>query len=127
MGFELKSRGAVYVDIGEEMKTGNPPVSSDQIQHLEMFDLIYRSLCALLYNYAPLSGHPGGSISSGPFVTNILFNTMDYDFSDPDRDDADIISYAAGHKALGLYSLWALRNEIVRIGAPNLLPKEEYY
>jgi transketolase len=127
MGFELKSRRAVYVDIMEEIKKGDPPVSSDQVQHLEAFDLIYRSLCALLYNYAPLSGHPGGSISSGRFVTHILFHTMDYDFSDPDRDDADIISYAAGHKALGLYALWALRNEIVRIGAPNLLPKEECY
>src|SRR5512139_1157883 len=127
MGFELKSRRAVYVDIAEEMKKSDPPLSSDDVQHLETFDLIYRSLCALLYNYVPLSGHPGGSISSGRFVTNILFSAMDYDFSDPDRDDADIISYAAGHKALGLYSLWALRNEIVRIAAPNLLPKEERY
>ena len=40
---------------------------------------------------------------------------MDYDIALPDRDDADIISYAAGHKALGLYALWALRNEIVRV------------
>lgn len=60
MGFELKSRRAVYVDIAEEMKKGDSPVSSEQVQHLETFDLIYRSLCALLYNYAPLSGHPGG-------------------------------------------------------------------
>src|SRR5512136_3063420 len=127
MGFELKSRRAIYVDIAEEIKKGDPPVSSDQVQYLETFDLIYRSLCALLYNYVPLSGHPGGSISSGRFVTHILFSTMDYDFSDPDRDDADIISYAAGHKALGLYSLWALRNEIVRLGAPSLLPSDKRY
>ena len=44
---------------------------------------------------------------------------------DPDRADADIISYAAGHKALGLYAMWALRNEIARIGAPELLPHDE--
>ncbi|NIU62769.1 MAG: hypothetical protein GWN66_18165, partial [Pseudomonas stutzeri] len=46
---------------------------------------------------------------------------------DPDRADADIISYAAGHKALGLYAMWALRNEVVRVGAPELLPKDERY
>ena len=43
----------------------------------------------------------------------------------PDRDDADIISFAAGHKALGIYALWALRNEIARIAVPELLPKKE--
>ncbi|MBM3200428.1 hypothetical protein FJZ53_05815, partial [Candidatus Woesearchaeota archaeon] len=94
-------------------------------QHFENFDLIYRSLCAMLYNYVPMSGHPGGSISSGRFVSGLLFNSMDYDISNPDREDADIISYAAGHKAMGLYAFWALRNEVLRIGAPDLLPKDE--
>ncbi|MHC5024322.1 MAG: hypothetical protein ACYTGG_10505, partial [Planctomycetota bacterium] len=69
-----------------------------------------------------MSGHPGGSISSGRFVAALLYDGMDYDVSDPDREDADIISYAAGHKALGLYAMWALRNEVIRIGAPELLP-----
>ena len=41
--------------------------------------------------------------------------------------DADIISYAAGHKALGLYAMWALRNEIARIAAPELLPVEAQF
>ncbi len=89
-----------------------------------MFDLVYRSLCAVLYNYVPMSGHPGGSISSGRFVAGILFDAMDYDVSNPDREDADICSYAAGHKALGLYAMWALRNEVARIGAPELLPRD---
>jgi len=44
--------------------------------------------------------------------------------SNPDREDADICSYAAGHKALGLYGMWALRNEVARIGAPDLLPRD---
>jgi transketolase len=35
-----------------------------------------------------------------------------------------MISYAAGHKALGLYTMWALRNEVARIAAPDLLPKD---
>ena len=38
-----------------------------------------------------------------------------------------IISYAAGHKAMGLYAMWALRNEVARIGRPSLLPKDEKF
>jgi transketolase len=86
---------------------------------------MYRSLCAMLYNYVPTSGHPGGSISSGRFVSGVIFNHLDYDVANPDRADADIISYAAGHKTLGLYAMWALRNEVMRIGCPELLPKDE--
>jgi transketolase len=100
---------------------GQPaPLSPDDLELFERFDLLYRSLCAMLYNYVPMSGHPGGSISSGRFAASLLFESMDYDMSLPDRLDADIISYAAGHKALGLYALWALRDEIVRIAAPGL-------
>lgn len=91
---------------------------------LENFDIIYRSLCAVMYNFAPLSGHPGGSISSGRIVTSLLYCTMKYDISNPDRHDADIISYSAGHKALGLYAHWALRNEIMRIASPEFLPSD---
>lgn len=118
------SRRAKYIDITSEGIEGKRPLSSKEVQQFETFDLIYRSLCALLYNYVPTSGHPGGSISCGRFLTGILFDSLDYDISDPDREDADIISFAAGHKALGLYAMWALRNEIVRIGAPNLLPSD---
>ncbi|MBI4261215.1 MAG: hypothetical protein HY658_11680, partial [Actinobacteria bacterium] len=99
-------------------------ISDDEVAHFETFDLIYRSLCAAMYNYAPMSGHPGGSISSGRIVAPLLFGGMDYDPLGPDRLDADVISYAAGHKALGLYALWALRNEILRIAAPDLLPPD---
>lgn len=127
MELKFGPRRAVYIDIVEDMKQGGDPLTKDDIAHLEKFDLIYRSLCAVLFNYVPTSGHPGGSISSGRFVESLIFHTMDYDFSNPDRQEADIISYAAGHKALGLYAMWALRNEIVRIGAPNLLPKDEKY
>src|SRR5437763_10532403 len=93
-----------------------------EVLAFDHLDAIYRSLCAMLYNYAPLSGHPGGSISSGRFVSALLFDAMDYDFTNPSREDADSIVYAAGHKALGLYAMWALRNEIIRIGRPELLP-----
>ncbi|MDH3283124.1 MAG: hypothetical protein OEQ13_00145 [Acidobacteriota bacterium] len=125
MGFRLGPRRGTYIDISEDPSIESPDTSSAGVEQLTSFDLVYRSLCAILYNYVPQSGHPGGSISSGRFVAALLFDTMDYDLSDPDRDDADVISYAAGHKALGLYALWALRDEAARIAAPELLPGDE--
>ena len=100
------------------------PLDAEALAHFETFDLVYRSLCALLYNYVPQSGHPGGSISSGRMVAGALFDGMDYDLGEPERDDADIISYAAGHKAMGLYAMWALRDEMARVASPGLLPKD---
>ncbi|MCU0593805.1 MAG: hypothetical protein MUC57_20390 [Desulfobacterales bacterium] len=125
MGFQLGPRRGVYVDIAQENQ--KPQLPADDLAHFEQLDLMYRSLCAMLYNYVPMSGHPGGSISSGRMVAGIVFDTLDYDMSDPDREEADILSYAAGHKTLGLYAMWALRNEVIRIGAPELLPKDEKY
>lgn len=113
-----KRRG-VWMDIGEDT---HGPLSAQELEAFEAVDMIYRSMCAMMYNYVPTSGHPGGSVSSGRFVSALLFDALDYDFSNPLSEQADIISYAAGHKALGLYSMWALRNEIIRIGAPDLLP-----
>jgi transketolase len=124
MALTLGPRRAVYLDISEEIKQAGLPLSRDEASIFEQFDLTYRTLCAIMFNYVPISGHPGGSVSSGRFVECILFDAMDYDVSDPDRSDADLISYAAGHKALGLYALWALRNEVLRIGAPDLLPDD---
>jgi transketolase len=127
MAVTFGPRRGLYIDVTEEMKKGEEPITADEVKHFETLDLIYRSLCALLFNYVPTSGHPGGSISSGRLVAGILFDAMDYDVSDPDREDADVISYAAGHKAMGLYALWALRNEVMRIGAPELMPAESRY
>jgi transketolase len=127
MAFKFGPRRGTYTDISKKLKAKGNQLSAGEKKYFEDFDLIYRSLCALLYNYVPASGHPGGSISSGRFVAGILFNAMDYDVCNPDREDADLVSYAAGHKALGLYSMWALRNEVIRIGAPQLLPKDERY
>jgi len=125
MALAFGPRRGIYIDISEELKKGDRPLTDDQVVSFETFDQIYRSLCALMYNYVPMSGHPGGSISSGRFVTGLMFNTADYDLANPARDDADMISYAAGHKALGLYGLWALRNEIARAGAADLLANDE--
>ncbi len=122
--FSFGARRGVYVDARDLLEDDGPVLEAEAIARLESLDVVYRSLCALLYNYVPMSGHPGGSISSGRFVQALLFRTMLYDFADPDREDADLVSYAAGHKALGLYALWALRNEIARIAAPELLPAD---
>jgi transketolase len=124
MTLDFGSRRGKYINIGKELTGKRKPLSPKELRHFEDFDLIFRSLCTMLFNYVPTSGHPGGSVSSGRFVSGILFDAMDYDFSDPLRQDADMISYAAGHKALGLYAMWALRNEIIRIGAPQLLPED---
>ena len=123
MSVSFGPRRAVFLDVHEQDMA--PPLMDRELQAFERLDLIYRSLCAMLYNYVPMSGHPGGSISSGRIAECLLFDLMDYDPSRPDRDDADILSYAEGHKAMGLYALWALRNEILRLGAPDLLPADE--
>jgi transketolase len=100
---------------------GDLGLTKEAVSHLQAYDLVYRSLAAILFNYAQ-SGHPGGSISSGHIVTGVLFGSLDYDIGDPLRRDQDLVSYAAGHKATGLYAMWALRDEVTRIGRPDLLP-----
>ncbi len=117
-------RRGVHLDIRDAIARDGAPLDAATLGHFEAFDQVYRALVAAMFNYVPLSGHPGGSISSGRFVQALLFGTLDYDLSRPDRDDADLVSYAAGHKALGLYALWALRNEVARLAAPELLPKD---
>jgi len=122
MTLKFGPRRGEYIDIRRELRGKEKPLSQDEVKVFERYDLIYRSLCALLFNYVPQSGHPGGSVSSGRIVSSVLFDAMDYDVSNPNREDADLISYAAGHKALGLYAMWALRNDVLRIAAPELLP-----
>jgi transketolase len=115
-------RRSVFLHVTEESRS---PLSTEELAAFELFDVVYRSLCAILFNYVPTSGHPGGSISSGRIVELVLFDAMEYDLSNPDRRDADMISYSAGHKALGLYAMWALRNEVARITAPELIPSDK--
>jgi transketolase len=130
--FTLGPRRGIFINVEDLLaaplgapKPGAPCVPAvDDLATFEVLDETYRALCAMLYNYVPGSGHPGGSISSGRFVQAILFDALDYDLSRPDAADADIVSYAAGHKALGLYAIWALRNEIARLWRPDLLPTD---
>lgn len=115
----LENRTATFTEISAS-DTNN--FDKDFLTAIEGFDLTYRTLCGILYNFVPQSGHPGGSISSGRAVETLLFNLMDYDFANPWLDQADMISYTTGHQAMGLYAMWALRNECVKISNPALLP-----
>ena len=117
-------RRSTTIEINAGSASGSKPLSPAELAAFEQLDLTYRSLCALMFNYVPLSGHPGGSISSGRLLAALLYDGLDYDVSRPDREDADLISFAAGHKALGLYAAWALRDEVMRIAAPDLLPPD---
>ena len=73
MALSFGPRRATYFEIGAPAD-GRGPLSPADLVHFERLDLIYRSLCALLFNYVPTSGHPGGSISSGRFVEAVLFD-----------------------------------------------------
>jgi len=110
-------RRAVWIDVAAAEDDFEPST----IETIERFDLVYRSLVSIMFNFTQ-SGHPGGSVSSGRIVSSVLLEGLDYDIGDPNRPDADIVSYAAGHKALGLYAMLGLRDEICRIAAPELLP-----
>lgn len=118
------SRRGSYYDINEILKSGSP-LSDADAANFEKLDTIYRTMCAVLFNFVPTSGHPGGSISSGRFVSSILYNILDFDIKDPFANESDMVVYAAGHKALGLYAMWALRNEVVRAFRPELLPDDK--
>ncbi len=115
----LNERGTEFLPLDPAGDFALPVEDKDS---LEFFDLCYRTLCAIMFNHAS-SGHPGGSISSGRIVESLVFNQMNYDFTNPMDRSADIISYAAGHKALGLYAMWALRNEVVSQTQPGMLPE----
>lgn len=114
-------RRGMYYEISDILKSGLP-LDDKELSLFEKMDLIYRTLCGILYNFVPTSGHPGGSISSGRFVESVIYKTSDYDISNPRDDRNDLVVYAAGHKAMGLYAMYALRNEFVRAFMPELLP-----
>lgn len=114
-------RRAVWIDVDQP---DDDVASEEALRLLTRFDLIYRTLVAIQFNFAQ-SGHPGGSVSAGHIMTATLLDTMRYDIGDPLRDDQDLLSFAAGHKATGLYAMWALRDEAARIADPGLLPEQD--
>jgi len=122
--FLTLSKQGKYYKAEDLLQEADLQLSNTEQHAFDRLDIMYRALCAILYNFAQ-TGHPGGSISSGRIVQNLLFNQMAYNFQNPDEEGSDIISYGAGHKALGLYALWALRNEIVKNYTPEILATED--
>jgi len=123
--FELSKKRAVYFDVTDFLSDKKYMLDEREEKLLSRFDVLYRALVSVMFNYVPTSGHPGGSISCGRFAQHLLYKEAAYDFSHPLLESSDIVSYAAGHKALGLYALWALRNECVKNGDTSLLPADE--
>jgi len=78
---------AAYYQISDIIKDSRYSVEDEDIVFYENIDLIYRMLCSVLYNFVPMSGHPGGSISSGRIVSSLLFDTMNYDISNPEKKE----------------------------------------
>lgn len=56
MEFTFGPRRGIYHDITDEINYRDKPFSTEEVQYFETFDLIYRSLCTLLFNYAPRTG-----------------------------------------------------------------------
>ena len=52
------TRRGVFVDVATLPAPERKPLLADQLGAFEALDLLYRSLCAILYNYVPTSGHP---------------------------------------------------------------------
>jgi len=93
---------------------------------MERLFIAYRAIVITLFNFVQ-SGHPGGSISAGKIILNLLFNkNTKMDITNLNRPDSDIIGMAAGHKALGLYSYLGLLFEIVKLKDEKLYNSIEH-
>jgi len=123
--FDFGPRRGNYYEVSDIISSGLL-FGDDEIKLFEKMDLVYRTLCGVMYNFVPTSGHPGGSISSGRIIQSVIYKIADYDIKNPFADDNDMVVYAAGHKALGLYAMWALRNELVRAYRPEELPEARF-
>jgi transketolase len=101
--------------LASELLIDGVQMSQEEFDIIERLFITYRALVIMLYNYVQ-SGHPGGSISCGRIIFNLLLNdNSKFDITDLNRKDSDVIGFAAGHKALGLYSFLAVIFEIVKL------------
>jgi transketolase len=115
----LGARAGGFFRVGPA-EAADPP--GELCAALGELNLIARALIAATYNYTPCSGHPGGSLSASRILESLLYGPLEHDLSAPDRPEADRLVLAAGHKALLLYVELALRDELARCFAPELLP-----
>ena len=72
---DLQARGTEYIELDPDATFALPDGEGDS---LEFYNLVYRTLCAVMFNHAS-SGHPGGSISSGRFVASLLYRNTAID------------------------------------------------
>lgn len=115
--------GTQYTDVAEILG-GKPYLPPATKTVLDRIFILQHATLSMLYNFAQ-SGHPGGSISaSRAIIGAFLVDRTAYDIRHPWNRDADIFSMAAGHKAMGWYSLNALLNEAVRQARPELLSSD---
>ena len=118
MSIAFGTRRAEWVKVADVP----PTLTADELARFEAVDLFYRSLCAPPLQLRADVGPPRGLDLLGPLRGGDPLRRDGLRRSrNPDREDADIVSYAAGHKAMGLYAMWALRDEIARVGHPALL------
>ncbi|MEW6556172.1 MAG: hypothetical protein AB1349_02330 [Elusimicrobiota bacterium] len=100
--------------------------AEQDLQIMDRLFIAYRAIVILLFNFAQ-SGHPGGSISVGRILLNLIFNkNTKMDITNLNRPDSDIIGMAAGHKALGLYSFLGLLFELVKLKDEKLYNSIEH-
>jgi transketolase len=101
--------------LSSDLLNNGRKMSQEEFDIIERLFIAYRAIVIMLFNYVQ-SGHPGGSISCGRIILNLLLNdNSKFDISDLNRKDSDVIGFAAGHKALGLYSFLGLIFEIVKL------------
>lgn len=86
---------------GQAVVPAGRPIDAGEKAFFDAVHAAYSGLVAALYNFAPMSGHPGGSLSAGRIAQALVFGGLDYDFTRPARPEADLVSFTAGHKALG--------------------------
>ncbi len=51
MAFGFGPRRGTYTDVTKTLSRNAGPLALDEVGQFETLDLVYRSLCALLYNY----------------------------------------------------------------------------
>ena len=66
-------------------------------------------LLAVSMVHRAASGHPGGSLSCMDILTDLYFNEMNVDPSDPSKEDRDRFVMSKGHCSPALYSILALK------------------
>lgn len=61
----LGQKRAVFVDVTDYSKHADYALNAQELAALTKLDLAYRTLVAILFNYVPTSGHPGGVFPAG--------------------------------------------------------------